>query len=261
MELKLNNKGMSLIEIIISITLISMVLIFIFSLLVNVKDINTQSELNSTYLIKKALMISDIEDDLKNSTKIVIGRCSTTDATGTTKYGTNAFHAIYDSEYGSFTGDENLYKKAGMCIQFEITRPDGTTTTAWLAIHYCTEPIKEEDKGYKISYVANDGARFTRELPDFEDYNITEDKPAGKAYLKNIPSITTGKSNATSVSSSVTTSNFVVNSTSYNEYTVNSSITLSYESADYNYAVIKIPIIGADGKDYTYLISYHINKT
>lgn len=248
MELKLNNKGMSLIEIIISITLISMVLIFIFSLLVNVKDINTQSELNSTYLIKKALMISDIEDDLMDSTKIVIGKCSSTDATGT-KYGVHAFHATYANEFASFTNE----KKAGMCIQFEITRPSPKPpTTAWLAIHYCTESIRAEDKGYKISYVANDGARFTRELPDFELYNVTSGE------LKFKPSIKFGKSN----NSTISTYTFAKNLTSatFKEYSVPSSVTLSSVSSGGNdYALIQIPIIGKDGKDYTYLISYHIN--
>ena len=269
MELKLNNKGMSLIEIIISITLISMVLIFIFSLLVNVKDINNQSELNSTYLIKKALMISDIEDDLMNSEKIFIGKCYVEDPTATLdeykyKHGTYAFHATYKNEFSSFTGDENLFKKAGMCIQFEIDRPDPIPdATAWLAIHYCTESIKLEDKGYKISYVADDGARFTRELPDFEIYNVTG------AKLKHKPSIKFGKS----TSSTIYTNEFVENTPStFKEYSIDTSssatglistidrrIELSKESTGKDYAVIKIPIIGADGKDYTYLISYHAN--
>ena len=51
----MNKKGMTLVEIIISIALISIVLIFLFSLLVNVRDINSSSEVNTTYLINKAL--------------------------------------------------------------------------------------------------------------------------------------------------------------------------------------------------------------
>ena len=66
--MKLNNKGITLIEIIISIVLISIVLIYLFSLLVAVNDINEESDINSTYLVNKALIIKNIEEDLSNVT-------------------------------------------------------------------------------------------------------------------------------------------------------------------------------------------------
>ena len=44
------NKGFTLVEIIISIALISIVLIFLFSLLVDVKDMNDEASINSDYL-------------------------------------------------------------------------------------------------------------------------------------------------------------------------------------------------------------------
>ena len=62
--MKLNNKGITLIEIIISIVLVSIVLIFLFTLLISVKDMNTESEVNSTYLINKSLILKNIEEDI-----------------------------------------------------------------------------------------------------------------------------------------------------------------------------------------------------
>ena len=61
--MKLNNKGITLVEIIISIALISIVLLFLFSLLVTVNDMNNESEVNTTYLITKSLILKNIEDE------------------------------------------------------------------------------------------------------------------------------------------------------------------------------------------------------
>ena len=61
-----NNKGMTLVEIIISIALISILLLFLFMLLVTVNDINTESEVNSNYLINKSLILNEIPPFLLN---------------------------------------------------------------------------------------------------------------------------------------------------------------------------------------------------
>lgn len=264
MELKLNNKGMSLIEIIISIALISIVLIFIFSLLVNVKDINTESELNSANLVQKALMISDIEDDLMNSTKLVITSCG--------DQGVNSFHPQYAAEVSGYKTSNQLDRLASMCIKFEISRPDpdgpagpgsAYQTYAHLAIHYCTNTIANR-QGYKISYIAEDGGKYSRDLPDFEKNNVTTTATSGELRTTNIPSIIYGSSS----NGSTGTITFEKNSTSsYEEFTMPSSKpTLTLESSlastatnEIDYAVIRIPVLGTDGKDYTYLISYHLN--
>ena len=256
MELRLNNKGMSLIEIIISIALISIVLIFIFSLLINVKNINTESELNSTNLIQKALMISDIEDDLMNSTKLEITSCGA--------QGINSFHPTYAAEHTNFLAESLTSSKlAGMCIKFKIYRPDpdGPTgsesayeTFAHLGIHYCEQALEE---GYKITYIAEDGGKYSRALPEFDKNNVT----SGELRTTSIPSIVYGSSS----NGTVGTINFIKNSTSpYDEYTVQSSLVLQSSLAtpysnENDYAIIKLPVIGTDGKDYTYLISYHLN--
>ena len=150
--MKLNKKGITLIEIIISIALISIVLIFLFSLFINVKDMNESSKINSTYLINKSLILKDIENDLSNETvqDITIGTCSISDI----------YHKYGDSDY--FDSINNVYK-AHECIMI-----DGIDSNpAYIALYY----YKNKDS-YVISYIHGD-IKSTRTLPKFEDYNVT----------------------------------------------------------------------------------------
>ena len=151
----MNKKGMTLVEIIISIALISIVLIFLFSLLVNVRDINSSSEVNTTYLINKALILKNIEEDLskKEGTEITVKKCAITD--------------LY-SNYGngdSYFNNKNE-NKANECIEFNF----GGTDIARLGIYY----YKNKDS-YVISYI-HDSIKATRLLPDFEKFNVTDGK-------------------------------------------------------------------------------------
>ena len=137
--MKLNNKGITLVEIIIAIALISIVLLFLFILLVNVNDINEESELNSSYLINKSLIIKNIEEDLNNSTEITISNCIN-DVTSI--YDIQAFYEGYGTE-GYF--DENEKNKANECLKLEY---DGDTEPAYIAVYYY-----DNRDSYVISYI------------------------------------------------------------------------------------------------------------
>ena len=61
--MKLNNKGVTLVEIIVSVALISIVLIFLFSLLIQVNNENSDNEVKSSYLVNQSAFIKQIEED------------------------------------------------------------------------------------------------------------------------------------------------------------------------------------------------------
>ena len=61
--MKLNNKGITLVEIIISVALISIVLVFLFNLLIQVNNENSDNEVRSSYLVNQATFIKQIEED------------------------------------------------------------------------------------------------------------------------------------------------------------------------------------------------------
>lgn len=148
--MKLNKKGITLVEIIISIALISIVLIFLFSLLVDVKDMNDEASINSDYLINKALILKNIEEDLdKTTTELKINTCEI-----------GNFYTTYDT----YKNDLEVKQKANECISFDFG-----DSKAYLGIYYY-----KNKNSYVISYIHGD-TKATRLLPEFEKYNVDKD--------------------------------------------------------------------------------------
>jgi len=228
----MNKKGITLIEIIISIVLISIVLIFLFSLLVTVKDINYNSKVNSTYLINKSLIIKKIEEDFERATSIKLESCKIKDFY--TTYPSSDDITYFINTSGSY--DENLtYNK---CLKFTYTisvpREDDPTifedkedpNPAFLGIYY----YKSKEM-YVISYVHGYN-KSTRTLPKFENspfnrYSLQDTPPTG---------YTTWKHNGDDLTSD------------------SLSTGIEFSSGFHN---IYIPILGEDGKDYSLNISYY----
>lgn len=157
--MKLNKKGITLIEIIISIVLISIVLIFLFTMLIAVNDMNSESEMDSTYLINKSLFIKNVDEDLKYADpneSVNISSCVLKDESD--------FFPAYDDVYLSGLAQN---QRASECIKLEYTDVDGGTTRAYIGIFYLNT-----QESYVISYV-NGSSKSTRMLPKFEDNNVS----------------------------------------------------------------------------------------
>ena len=156
--MKLNNKGVTLIEIIISVVLIAIVLIFLATLLVTVNDINKESEVNSTYLINKSLILKNIESDLRKVKSLNISSCS--------------IDKIY-SAYADTAFTNNL--KGKFCYEFK-----GSGLNSYLGIYY------HDKKGsYVISYInKTDDIRVTKELPKFSEFNVKDDGTLSDVIFK-----------------------------------------------------------------------------
>lgn len=220
--MKLNKKGITLVEIIISIALISIVLIFLFSLLVDVKDMNDEASVNSDYLINKALILKNIEEDLDNAESLTINSCEI-----------NIFYKTYptpenintDNDY--FKDDETdelIIKKrlANECISFKFNNDE--SDIAYLGIYYY-----KNKSSYVISYI-HGSTKATRLLPDFDKYNVKDGNIKSEFKIKY-----SNSSGATKPYNEI------------NAITLNKNI----------FHKIEIPIIGSDGKDYSILISYY----
>ena len=81
--MKLNNKGITLIEIIISVALISIVLVFLFSLLIQVNNENADNEVNSSYLVHQSTFTKQIEEDFIEYKLQSGASCTTSDVSKT----------------------------------------------------------------------------------------------------------------------------------------------------------------------------------
>lgn len=238
--MKLNNKGMTLIEIIISIALISIVLIFIFSLLITVNEMNEKSEANNTYLLSKAMVIKFIEEDIKGATSITLGRCEKDSSTGV---------SVFLGSYSSQTFDNNK-QKASMCIEFSYNKAGvGQPYTSYLALYY-KDNIDPSKKVFNISYISEDNPateenedsiNSTESFPNFEENNINN-----SSEFMNPPTIIYSDGTDKKTISLTSTSSGL------KEYYLASPSTFTN-----NYFIIKIPIIGDDGLDYTMYIPFH----
>lgn len=81
----MNKKGITLVEIIISVSLISIVLLFLFNLLIQVNNENSDNEVKSSYLVNQATFIKQIEEDfLEYEFKSGSSSCTVIKSSGTT---------------------------------------------------------------------------------------------------------------------------------------------------------------------------------
>ncbi len=212
-----NNKGMTLVEIIISIALIAIVLLFLFMLLVTVNDINTESEVNSSYLINKSLILKNIEEDLDNDDiqSIKLDDCQITN-----------FYTSY------VVPSENKYK-VNQCLSltyYNSTTQNSSTQIgepAYIGIYYY-----QNKSSYVISYI-HGTVKATRLLNKFEDFNVDKDNNWSNDRKERFKIEYTNANNV---------------SRKYDNLISGTTEGLHK---------ITIPIIGPDEKDYSILISYY----
>ena len=126
-----NKRGISLIEVIVSIGLISIVLVLIFRLLADVRNEETLTKYKASNLINQSLVVKAVQDDMLNDTLQRVDYCSELNGcikftfTGSTKilkfdtdfvyYGTEggAFESwsFHNSEIGNTTPNMNIYNR------------------------------------------------------------------------------------------------------------------------------------------------------
>lgn len=196
--MKLNNKGITLIEIIVSIVLISIVLIFLSTLLIDVKDINDKSDTSSEYLINKALITKIVQEDFIDLKDVNIDSLEVkTDKNG-------CINEFYDYDAGDISDNKNKYND---CIKFELTKPDDSVEYSYIARYF----LKRHNT-YVISYIHGNDVRKTYYLDDFARYNVKDDgnlvnsdlamnyQSDGNAFLINIPMLgSDGKDYSTTI--------------------------------------------------------------
>lgn len=229
-----NNKGMTLVEIIISIVLISIVLLFLFALLVTVNDINTESEVNSSYLINKSLILKNIEEDLSKAKSIKLSKCEVSN-----------FYTSYNTL--SLTNDDY---KISQCIALRYKYTPGTLNVdsegweiddsgapkyAYVGLYYYSNK-----SSYVISYI-HGNIKATRLLDKYEKYNVNDGKLDDNFKIN----INLGSGN---------TCDACTYDKNVND--CNSSLNCSSQTED-KFSTITIPIIGPDEKDYSIIISYY----
>lgn len=204
--MKNNNKGMTLVEVIICITLISIVAIFLFNILASVNKQNKKSQTQSNLLINQALIIQAIETDfidyqleniskcLENEIKDIIPdsadkstlHCIKLTYNSTFTSENNGYLLFYNYEYskqtnqfinvvGYIRGDTKVIRQTSVDPTLDENQKIKAITGCSESI--CFLKIKlplllnNQDYGINLSYTYNE-AEFAEISPGNYDYNL-----------------------------------------------------------------------------------------
>ncbi|MBR1943861.1 MAG: prepilin-type N-terminal cleavage/methylation domain-containing protein [Alphaproteobacteria bacterium] len=166
--MKKYSKGTTLIEIMISIALISVVMIFVFNILSDLKDEDRESSKNSTDLLNKASYTRIIQNDFINLDLQKIQGCSDANSivcylftyqTGTTKkFIVYSNYIVYGDEKWTLTSGN--YTKQGSKFCYEQS-DNSIKPYHLLKIYVPTDLDVSSNKNYDV------------ELTDVRDYYLT----------------------------------------------------------------------------------------
>ena len=152
----MENKGFTLVELIISIALISIVVMFLFNLLTDVKASNNNTDFNRKNQQKRAIIIKNIQADLTNRKLVGISDSSPSDGkqvsiTFQFQDGTSYLTIVNDGENQSIT-----YENASGIEKWNLEKQTKTTkfnTTCITYINSFFDNNSEELKNSEYFYI------------------------------------------------------------------------------------------------------------
>lgn len=211
-----NNKGMTIIEILISICIISIVVLLLFNMLIQVRNEDVSNQIQSNFVINQSTFIKELEEDIINYGVKSVSSCSLQEA--------NISSELLNKGY------ENKFK----CIKFEYAADYTSDNTAFLMIYNTYARFDVENGEYKgrddsarwmVQYVRGHYRKYNGDRPDLTSWrNATQ-------LMKEYPS------------------EVVLNDKPYISYTAGAGNTQ-------NAASIVIPIANAEGEHYDINLSY-----
>lgn len=138
----MDNKGMTIVEILMSICIIGIVLMLLFTMLVQVREEDKANNIQSNFLINQSTFIKEIEEDIVNYGVKSVSSCALSDAN--------------IPSYSVVAGDENKFK----CLRIEYAADYMKDNIGYVMIyHYYTSydtingNYKGKDSAWMIQYV------------------------------------------------------------------------------------------------------------
>lgn len=129
--MKIDNKGMTIVEILVSILIIGIVLVLLFSMLSQVRNEDRVNNVQSNFIINQSTFIKNIEEDIVNYGVKSISPCSLADAN-------IASHTVV-------TGDEENFK----CIRIEYAADYIEDNIGYLMVYHYYTKYETIDNNYK----------------------------------------------------------------------------------------------------------------
>lgn len=169
-----NNKGMTIVEILISICIISIVVLLLFNMLIQVRNEDTSNQIQSNFVINQSTFIKELEEDMINYGVKSISSCSLQEA--------NISKELLNS------GNESKFK----CLKFEYAADYTDDNIGFLMVYNTFARFDVENGEYKgrddsarwmIQYVRGHYRRYNGDRPDLTSWHNTTQ------MMKEYPSI------------------------------------------------------------------------
>ena len=151
------NQGMTIIEILISICIISIVVLLLFNMLIQVREEDVSNQIQSNFVINQSTFIKELEEDITNYGVKSISSCTLQEA--------NISSELLNKGY------ESKFK----CIKFEYAADYTEDNTAFLMIYNTYARFDVENGEYKgrddsarwmVQYVRGHYKKYNGTRPD-----------------------------------------------------------------------------------------------
>ncbi|MEG0977344.1 MAG: prepilin-type N-terminal cleavage/methylation domain-containing protein [Clostridia bacterium] len=165
---KLNKKGTTLVELIISVALISVVLMFMFKLLIDINNDQTNNTFANKNQINRAEIIKTIETDLTNKTIKGIN------SNGSNKTNLNINFSFSDGSTSKIIATENSFiYKSKTSNNIETTNKKWTIESATLYTNSAKVYYSKDNNFYTLNI--NIEIHTTNDKNTFNNNNILDD--------------------------------------------------------------------------------------
>lgn len=181
--MKLNNKGVSLTEIIISVTLVSLIIVYLLSMLISLRHESNTSKKISTLQTNQALLSNQIHNDFIERELIGVYTC---EDSGTTNRKNDTIQQIIHSTSHNFNQQEGTN-----CLKFKYKIGERGSQYGYLVYYNYTHRKDSSGRDEKVDIV---GYRRGIDEEDVGNANVIVDS---KAVFRQTPSKPTSYGEAT----------------------------------------------------------------
>ncbi len=229
--------GMTIVEILISVLLISIVVALLFNMLIQIRNEDVDNTIQSNFLLSQAMFTKTIEEDAVNYGVNKVSTCNLTDA--------NISVELLNSAYA------NDFK----CIKLEYAADYTEDNIGFIMVYNTFE--KYDVVNGKYQGIQDTSSWMIQYLRGHYERDQSGNYIGNVNFNKDMPNVATWKSltqTMRSLPAEVDMSN-----SSYINYTAAPSSTIGGIVTNFNAANLVIPIINPDGEHYDINVAFTFN--
>lgn len=231
--------GMTIVEVLISILLISIVVALLFNMLIQIRNEDVDNSIQSNFLLSQAMFTKTIEEDAINYGVSRVSSCNLTDA--------NISVELLNSAYA------NDFK----CIKIEYAADYTEDNIGFLMVYNTFE--KYDVVNGKYQGIQDTSSWMIQYIRGHYERDQSNNMLGDPNYSINKPNVSSWKSLTQTMRS--LPADIDMSNTSYINYTAAPSSTIGGLITNYNAANLVVPIVNPDGEHYDINVAFTFNGT